>query len=166
MSILNEYDEHDEFDDFGTTPLYGYELHRIFVYGTLMSGMRNHQRLRQAKLVCSDAHTRYEDDYWMTTHKTNGGYLAPVVTHGIKNETKGCIQGEVYDVNDDTLMLLDTMEGHPDTYRRTEIAITYGEINQRMWMYMYMGEPTNSIEGITNIGISNGSIILKWSLDR
>jgi gamma-glutamylcyclotransferase (GGCT)/AIG2-like uncharacterized protein YtfP len=37
------------------------------------------------------------------------------------------IEGEVFDVNDDVLERLDTLEGHPTFYTRTEIELEDGE---------------------------------------
>lgn len=89
----------------------------IFVYGSLMRGMSNHDFL--------DA----------TTDATRAIFLGVAVTvprftlvsmgvyPGIIAAGDTATLGEVYDVDDATLARLDRLEGHPRFYRRTHIEV-------------------------------------------
>ena len=75
---------------------------KVFVYGTLLSGQGNNHFLRNATKIC-DATT--EQKYRMYT---NGGYPMIVRDHDGKG---GVIQGEVWEVDSETLKSLDRLEG-------------------------------------------------------
>ncbi len=84
---------------------------RVFVYGSLLSGERNHGVLSRARLV---GEARTEPNF--SLHDL-GSYPA-MVAGGIHS-----IAGEVYEVDDATLARLDHLEGHPRYYCREAIAL-------------------------------------------
>lgn len=91
-------------------------MSRIFVYGTLLRGEPNHRLLARATFV-GDARTRAE---WRMV--SLGGF--PAIAAG--GET--AVEGEVFEVDADTLASLDRLEGHPRFYRRTEIRLDDGGV--------------------------------------
>ena len=98
---------------------------RVFVYGTLRSGEANWRTLLSPDQGCS---AKTEPRFTMRSH---GRF--PIVQHGGIT----AISGEVFLVDDATLILLDQLEGHPDWYERVEIDVTLdiGEL-QRAWIYL------------------------------
>ena len=146
MSELYTYDDDTDFDDvFGDlnlTMLHSDEKHHVFVYGTLMSGMRNNHRMMSldAKLIASTA--TLEGDYAMRPRRTGLNYLAPIVYSNAPGEPQGKIRGEVYEVDSESLMTLDLFEGHPDVYRREQHAVMYATERhftvKNAWVYIFV----------------------------
>jgi gamma-glutamylaminecyclotransferase len=89
-------------------------LTRVFVYGTLMKGEPNHRLLEKAAFIGA---ARTQPRFNMISL---GGCPA------ILPDGTTAIDGELYDVDDETLAHLDRLEGHPRYYRRTEIAVAGG----------------------------------------
>ena len=105
------------------------ELLPVFVYGTLKFGYSNSDFLRTSipigKATTKKNHALYVDGY-------NGlPYL--------KKEPKCKISGEVYQVNPLKLMQLDSLEGHPDYYKREKIEVIIGKKIVSCWTYFYTG---------------------------
>jgi gamma-glutamylcyclotransferase (GGCT)/AIG2-like uncharacterized protein YtfP len=92
------------------------DLLNVFVYGTLLSGEPNHDRLRGARLIAS---TRTESRY---TLLSLGPY--PALVEGGTTS----VAGEVYDVDDELLRALDRFEGVPSLYRRVRIHLLGGSV--------------------------------------
>lgn len=97
-------------------------MNYVFVYGTLKSGWGNHER-----------------------YMVNVKFIKKVLIKGISihtdNETrlpfamknkKGVIQGEIYEVDDKTLKMLDRLESHPIWYKRHLFKV--GEY--KVWIYL------------------------------
>lgn len=85
---------------------------RVFVYGTLRRGQRNHDALRGARFVGAAATvSRY-------TLRVDGllPYLDP-------REARYPVRGEVYEIGKAMLRALDHLEGHPAWYRRRVIPV-------------------------------------------
>ena len=96
---------------------------KAFVYGSLLSGLGNHDVLNGSKRIARDVRTAP----LFTMHAYCGGFPA-VVGNG-----EHAIRGEVYEVDSDTLQRLDRLEGHPRFYRRTMTVIDgIGEC----WIYL------------------------------
>ena len=97
---------------------------RVFVYGTLMRGQRNHPLMRGAS--------------YLGIHRTSPAYTMfgfddfPAVSIGGRQ----AIHGEVFEINRCLLDRLDRLEGHPHFYRRIGIATDHGEA----WMYVVRRE--------------------------
>lgn len=87
---------------------------RVFVYGTLLSGERNHHLLAHARLV---GEARTEPLFSLY----DLGAFPGLVPRGSQ-----AVAGEVYEVDEPTLAALDRLEGHPDFYRRASIALHDG----------------------------------------
>jgi len=93
----------------------GEEVFRIFVYGSLMRGMSNHRLIMNGHFLQEDATPPY---YTLL----DLGAFPAVITQGIT-----AVYGELYEVNKDILKNLDTLEGHPQFYRRTPIQLASGQ---------------------------------------
>jgi gamma-glutamylaminecyclotransferase len=81
--------------------------HRVFVYGSLMSGLHNHHMLDGARRV---------------GRGTTGPHYRMVSLGGFPAVLAGgssAVAGELYEVPGRVLGRLDRLEGHPDWYRRT-----------------------------------------------
>lgn len=93
----------------------------VFVYGTLKKAYHNNYLLRTAKYL-GEALT--DQPYQMV------GVGIPYVIHPDNTHPDAEVRrvvGEVYEVDDATLEDLDSLEGHPDWYRREEISTTRGD---------------------------------------
>ncbi len=145
MSELNIYEDLDRFDeifgDLDMTMLHSDEKHSVFVYGTLMSGMRNHSRLKDAGAKLLDSDSRLAGDFKMASHMTYNG-IAPIVTtdndYGRCIIRSGIIRGELYEVDSATLSLLDQYEGHPEVYERQRLTIDYNGKATKVWVYIFI----------------------------
>jgi gamma-glutamylcyclotransferase (GGCT)/AIG2-like uncharacterized protein YtfP len=101
--------------------------HRVFVYGTLLSGEPNNHWLAHAKLL-----GRATTLFGFTLY--NRGPYPVLADTGVGTGTS--VKGEVYEVDDVTLACLDRLEGHPNHYQRTEIAL-----NDGMKAFTYLQAP-------------------------
>lgn len=99
-------------------------MNLVFVYGTLRIGFHNNHWLNNGTFV--DV-ARTLDMYAMY----DGGI--PYVSY---NEKVSQIYGELYEVDHQTLLGLDLLEGHPTFYERKEVLVETleGEIFQA-WVY-------------------------------
>jgi gamma-glutamylcyclotransferase (GGCT)/AIG2-like uncharacterized protein YtfP len=101
---------------------------QVFVYGTLMSGERNHQILQQ----CGSARLLRETAIPSTIWKMVSCGPFPAV---IKSESPTIIRGELWEI--DSISLLDQLEGYPRLYSRRRVAVG----DKMAWMY-FMKEPS------------------------
>lgn len=105
--------------------------HLVFVYGTLLRGMRNHDRMEGAVLL---GEFKTVKKYRMTAgnyHDTL--YAVPYVD---PSRPTHHIRGEVYLIDDELLATLDRFEGHPRFYVRKEIAVyNHGGHILHVWIY-------------------------------
>lgn len=93
----------------------------VFVYGTLRKGRGNHHILQGSTFK---GQAKVKGDLYRE------GFL-PVAKQG-----EGVITGEVYEVDDRTLKLLDRLEGHPGWYRRELVPLLSGVAGEA-WIYFY-----------------------------
>lgn len=111
---------------------------RVFVYGTLKAN--NHYRgLNQfsgAEFV-GEAQTT-ECQYKMISL----GAFPGVIPGGYQN-----VRGEVWEVDEHTLTLLDQIEGYPNFYNRKIVATTQGDA----WMYYLTNESLYAIGSLDEI---------------
>lgn len=93
--------------------------YKILVYGTLMSKMNNNHYLNNSKYLGNCEIEGYEMYHL--------GYYPGII------DGKGIIKGEVYEIDDDTLHLIDFLEGESSLYIRKEIETEYG----KTFIYVY-----------------------------
>ena len=100
----------------------------VFVYGTLKKGFSNHRLLASSELLGV-----------AQTVKMYAMYSTglPIV---VKDEAVSPIFGELYRVDEVTLAYLDSLEGHPDWYRREEVEVLLeaegeGQHIEQSWLY-------------------------------
>lgn len=118
-------------------------MYSVFVYGTLLRGLRNHALLTDATFVraCTtvDRFTLLDFDR----------YPAVVAV------PKYPIVGELYSVSDATLARLDELEGYPHWYDRMEVALEGGPAGETAWMYVFNHPPET--EGVQHRELDGGS---------
>lgn len=110
--------------------------HKVFVYGTLLTGERNARWAMNARRHPAWTHGTIYDTGW--------GYPAFVK----EGETK--IVGELLTVDDEGFASMDRLEGYPRLYRREEIeAFTAEGGCVRAWVYIMNSLPNGAkvIEG-------------------
>lgn len=91
---------------------------RLFVYGTLKKGFRNHHFLKGARLLSDEAEME-----GFLLHL--GGYPGMIDGHGI-------VHGELYEITEDMLPALDRLEGVPVLFQRNWIEGAYVYFYQPM----------------------------------
>jgi gamma-glutamylcyclotransferase (GGCT)/AIG2-like uncharacterized protein YtfP len=96
----------------GALPRRGCSL--LFVYGTLMRGEMNHERLAGARFL---GEARSAPGFTLLD-------LGP--WPALRDEGGSSVPGELYEVDDALLDVLDVLEGHPDWYLRQEIPLADG----------------------------------------
>jgi gamma-glutamylcyclotransferase (GGCT)/AIG2-like uncharacterized protein YtfP len=99
---------------------------KIFTYGTLKSGFRNHHLLRYAEFVdMATTSDRYE--------MIDVGF--PVI---LPSDNGHKVHGEVYEVDADTMARLDRLEGEGRMYDRVRkyVRLASGELVR---LYYYVG---------------------------
>ena len=117
---------------------------KVFVYGTLKSGgqIRGLNQFGDGAVIVGKAQTVYPD-YDMI----DLGSFPGVVKGGTYK-----IQGEVWEVDDETMQDLDAIEGYPDFYNREVTMTTQG----KAWMY-YL--PRDTYAGYENVDSPQVEII-------
>lgn len=98
--------------------------HLLFVYGTLRSGHSNHHLLKDA---CCYGVGNTLEKYAM--------YLTSGYPYVNSHESRYPIVGELFGIDDNTLLELDKMEGHPRYYERRETPVTVDGKQYTAWMY-------------------------------
>ncbi len=88
--------------------------YKIFVYGSLMRGFPNHNIMYDAKFIKTGITKR---DF---TLYNLGGFP------GMIDKGNNSVVGEVYEVDQTTLRMLDVLESHPDFYKRTPVILKDG----------------------------------------
>ena len=100
-------------------------LQRLFVYGSLKRGGRHHAELRGARFL---GEARTVPGY---TVEQLGEYPALVATGG----SEGTVRGELFEVDDALLALLDEFEG--DQYERAPLSVA-GQNGQNLVVLAYL----------------------------
>lgn len=117
------------------------KTHLVFVYGTLLSGLRNHRCLEGTTYI-GKASTL--ENFVMYAHS---GYPAIVEPQG--KDAGYTIFGEVYEVNDRVLMMLDHLEGYdpesPKTslYQRSSIEVKINDNIEGVYVYVQKRIPSS-----------------------
>jgi gamma-glutamylaminecyclotransferase len=106
------------------------QLNKLFVYGTLKKGFRNHRLLEGAKYLCDG----FLSGYGM---HSMGAY--PAIRPS--SDAPG-VHGELYEITDDMLPSLDRLEGVPHLYTREVESIEcpdkdYGAVGLYAYVYVF-----------------------------
>lgn len=96
---------------------------KVFVYGTLKKGFRNHHYLEGFKGKQAFAPG-------IDLHKGEAPF--PYAKRGERTAI-----GELYEIDEETFKMLDRLEGHPRFYKREETRIVGEEIDTIAWIYLY-----------------------------
>eukprot|EP01060_Flectonema_neradi_P034559 TRINITY_DN609_c1_g1_i1.p1 TRINITY_DN609_c1_g1~~TRINITY_DN609_c1_g1_i1.p1 ORF type:complete len:172 (+),score=23.52 TRINITY_DN609_c1_g1_i1:53-517(+) len=115
----------------------------IFVYGTLKRGMHNYERFLKDKAT------------FKCEAETVGKFPLVVDAIGIpyligKEGTGHRVKGEIFEVNDDLLVDLDKLEGHPDWYERTKRPVETPSGIEQIWVYMLPKGPNTEVTPMFN----------------
>lgn len=100
----------------------------IFVYGTLMQGLRNHHLLKDEKLICDKTHSQQKADLIVLYDRP---YMQ-LNSEGVQ------IKGELYEVSDSALTRLDELEDHPKWYIRKSIHVFSKTLDQTIEAFVYL----------------------------
>jgi gamma-glutamylaminecyclotransferase len=104
--------------------------HKVFVYGSLLSGLHNHRHLAGA------ARTGAGRTLATSFRMFDLGGFPGVVADLQPAPPDGAIKGELYEVGDDTLADLDRLEGNGRFYtRRVAVVQTDDGRLHRAWLY-------------------------------
>lgn len=87
----------------------------VFVYGTLKIGYSNHNRMNEAK----------GSFVGISKVKGFGCINTPWFPYAVKSPRRE-IRGEVFEVPENNLYILDRLEGYPILYNRVQIETDYG----------------------------------------
>lgn len=122
--------------------------HRVFVYGTLKKGnnIRGLDTLGNAEFVAVAKTKDARYTLW------NLGAFPAVQPRGDNH-----IQGEVWEVNQDMMDLLDSIEGYPEFYNRMQIDTTSG----RAWIY-YIDNPQEYGAEVYD-GLGEPGSVIDWN---
>ena len=123
---------------------------KVFVYGTLKSGgeLRGLDRFGDGATIVGKAKTVYPD-YEMA----DLGAFPGVFLNGEYH-----IEGEVWEVDEDTMEDLDAIEGYPDFYNRQLTHTTEG----KAWMYYLPGDTYKSYKGERGNQVIEDGDTLRW----
>lgn len=103
----------------------------VFVYGSLRKGLEFH------KYLTAEPHQylgefKTKPKYDMQLAMGGGGRIFPTVKTGGRTS----ILGEVYRITNNTLKVLDRIEGHPILYKRQMLNTPFG----LAWIYLFSQE--------------------------
>lgn len=96
-------------------------MHLVFVYGTLKQGFNNY-RFLQPRIPTKAIAPGFD---------LHSGPGYPFAIRG-----KGIIEGEVYEVDDETLKRLDRLEGVPSLYQRIKTKVISNNTQVECWIYV------------------------------
>lgn len=114
--------------------------HRVFVYGTLMKGGRNDGYLKKYNCVDKCAVTEEPSYFILQFHSASSpGKFSP----GVRKNGQGFIQGEVYEMDDTGLAVLDKLEQNGVRYLREKVKMQDGAT---AWMYVLIANEKDSGE--------------------
>ena len=100
--------------------------HRVFVYGSLLPSLPNHDRYLSTSKLLGFTATAAADYLLVDSDARQGGVgHFPYALDNVQESTVKLV-GMLYEVSDETLARLDMLEGHPNFYRRKKIALADG----------------------------------------
>jgi gamma-glutamylcyclotransferase (GGCT)/AIG2-like uncharacterized protein YtfP len=101
---------------------------KVFVYGTLMKGYKNHRLIDSQKTSKFLGKGVTQDNIFTMIDLVN---FPGVIEKGVTN-----IVGEIYEIDLNTLQSLDYLEGHPNFYRRKVVNIINKKKVEEVNMYI------------------------------
>lgn len=107
---------------------------RVFVYGTLKRGKSNHRLLENSTFL---GRTAVKGKFKMVDL---GWYPGVILNPDAKEPIN--LYGEVYRVSEETLDILDSLEGHPNYYCRNQIPTQW----KKAWCYFLPSSFLNRAE--------------------
>lgn len=108
-------------------------MHKLFVYGSLKRGFKQHDRhMRTARFICKAQTAEPVFSLVAVTDPGDDDPYPGMLQKGIYH-----IKGELYEIDDALLKRLDEYEG--DGYQRIEIVLDHGDSAQT---YAYIGKNT------------------------
>ncbi len=116
-------------------------MHKVFVYGTLKKGFKLHHHLENAKFLG-------EGFIWGYDLYNVGWYPAAI-------KGTGKIFGELYEMDDETLKLLDQVEDEGFLYKRIEDEVFLKDKKIKAFVYIYLHD-TRNLEKIESGVFENG----------
>jgi gamma-glutamylcyclotransferase (GGCT)/AIG2-like uncharacterized protein YtfP len=125
-------------------------MNKVFVYGSLKSGgeIRGLNNFGDGAIIVGKAKTQYPD-YEMS----DLGSFPGVFLNG-----KFHIEGEVWEVDDETMEQLDAIEGYPDFYSRQQTHTTQGVA----WMYYLDDKSYTQYKGNRGDNVFEQGDTLTW----
>jgi gamma-glutamylaminecyclotransferase len=115
---------------------------KLFTYGTLMRGYHNNHLLSKCQFigeaVTLDGFVLYNCGFPMAVPHTDDEDAFPLLS----------VQGEVWEVDEESLSRIDRLEGHPRWYIRKQRAVVIGEEVCNVHMYVMPQTSTNSLSPI------------------
>jgi len=106
-------------------------MSKVIVYGTLKKGGRLHRYMRDSKFIVDVAVTGYK--------MYDSGFGYPFIAKGDKH--KDSVWGEKYEVSDDTLKMLDMVEGvDSGLFKRVDLKDEKDWSDSRDSTYIYVGD--------------------------
>jgi len=96
----------------------------LFVYGSLLSGLKHHEQMRGARLLGMSSLT----DYHLVLYKEAYPALVPGTTADPAHFAR--VAGELYVVSPQHLSRLDVFEECPTLYQRKSVRLTSGDVAQ------------------------------------
>ena len=104
------------------------KLHRVFAYGTLKNGFYFHDEYLGGDKSVFGGPARTTNEY---TLYVDG------MPHMVREAGEHGVKGELYEVDDDVLAKLDSLEGHPVVYKREIIEVLDETGNKTLaWSYL------------------------------
>lgn len=112
-----------------TTPDDTNPKHKIFVYGTLKRGFYNHREYLDST-----------DSSFLGVAYTSNDYTLYInaLPFLVEEASDAPVEGELYEVDNDTLKRIDELEGHPYAYKRQRIRVKDSDGNEVLcYAYLY-----------------------------
>lgn len=102
----------------------------LFVYGTLMRGFWNNDLIKSSKFI---GKAKTNEKGWL--------YINTIPFLNFMEDGE-YISGELYQVDEKTLDMIDDLEGHPVFYKRekTMVTLEYNNMIYEAWIYVWPEE--------------------------
>jgi len=130
---------------------------RVFVYGTLMREHPNHRVLAELDARCIGEATTATP----RTLVDLGPYPALLPADAARDSSACCVAGELYELDDAKLDVLDSFEGCPDLYTRERVLLEHAGTPTEAWTYVLaMAAPAHAVVVLTG-RYAGGGVVLR-----